>query len=214
MIAPLRSADEVLRGRSRGRPWWLIVACGAIYGGVMGGFGGLSGDRPWLVAYAAAKVPLLLLATLALCLPSYFVLSTLLGLRGDFAVALRAVIASQAALAVILAALAPLVLVWYASTDAYQPSILFNAAMFAIASLGGQVLLRRAYRPLIARTPRHRLMLRAWVGIYAFVGIQLGWTLRPFLGAPGEPARFFRGGDWESAYVIVARMIWRVVAGP
>ena len=39
-------------------------------------------------------------------------------------------------------------------------------------------------------------MLRAWVGIYAFVGIQLGWTLRPFLGAPGEPARFFRGDDW------------------
>ena len=83
MIAPLRSADDVLRGRSRGRPWGLIVACGAIYGGVMGSFGGLSGDRPWLVAYAAAKVPLLLLATLALSLPSYFVLSTLLGLRGD-----------------------------------------------------------------------------------------------------------------------------------
>ena len=57
-----------------------------------------------------ATVPLLLLATLALSLPSYFVLSTLLGLRGDFAVALRAVIASQAALAVILAVLAPLVL--------------------------------------------------------------------------------------------------------
>jgi hypothetical protein len=214
MIAPWRSADAVLRGRSLGRPWGLIVACGLVYGGVMGSFGGLEGDRPWQVAYAAAKVPLLLLATLALSLPSYFVLNTLLGLRADFAEALRGVIASQAALAVILVALAPLVLFWYASTDAYQPSILFNAAMFAVASLGGQVVLRRAYRPLIARSDRHRILLRAWVAIYAFVGIQLGWTLRPFLGAPNEPSRFFRGGDWESAYVIVARMIWRVIAGP
>jgi hypothetical protein len=184
-----------------------------MYGAVMGSFGGLSGDRPWQIFYASAKVPLLLLVTLALSLPSFFVLNTLLGLRGDFAEAWRALATSQAALAVVLVALAPLVLFWYASTTEYPASILFNAAMFAVASLGGQVVLRRAYQPLIARSPRHRTMLRAWVAIYAFVGIQLGWTLRPFLGAPGEPSRFFRGGEWENAYVIVARLIWSTITG-
>ena len=36
----------------------------------------------------------------------------------------------------------------------------------------------------------------------------MGWTLRPFVGAPDQPVRFFRGGEFENAYVIVARMIW------
>ena len=54
-------------------------------------------------------------------------------------------------------------------------------------------------------------MLRAWIVIYAFVGIQLGWSLRPFVGDPGQPGRFFRGGEWENAYVVVARMIWDVI---
>ena len=30
-------------------------------------------------------------------------------------------------------------------------------------------------------------MLRAWLGVYAFVGIQMGWVLRPFVGQPDRP---------------------------
>jgi hypothetical protein len=204
----LRRADDVLRGRAVAAPWGLVLLCGAAYGGVMGGFGGLGGDRAWLVAFAAIKVPLLLVATLALSLPSYFVLNTLLGVRADFPEALRAVVASQAGLAILLVALAPITLLWYASSADYQAAILFNALMFAVASLGAQVMLRRSYRPLIARDRRHRRLIRAWLVIYAFVGIQLGWSLRPFIGAPDQPARFFRGGDFENAYVVVARMAW------
>src|SRR5262249_1283213 len=151
--------------------------CGLVYGAAMGAYGG----RPWQMAFSAAKVPLLLGATLVLSLPSYFVLNTLLGLRGDFAEALRAIVASQAAVTIVLVALAPLTVLWYASSADYQLAILFNALMFAVASLAAQVVLARAYRPLIARTPRHRWMLRAWIVLYAFVGTQMGWTLRPFI---------------------------------
>jgi hypothetical protein len=205
-------ADAVLRGRAADQPWGLVVFCGLAYGGVMGGFGGIGGDRAWQVLFSALKVPLLLSATLLLSLPNYFVLNTLLGLRADFAAALRAVVASQAALAIILVSLAPLTAFWYASSSDYRAAILFNALMFAVASLGAQGVLRQSYRPLVARSRRHRWLLRTWVVIYAFVGIQLGWTLRPFIGDPDQPVRFFRGGDWESAYVIVARMIWEVIA--
>jgi hypothetical protein len=203
----LRRADDVLRGKPASYPWSFLVLCGLFYGGVMGLFGG----RPWQAAYSALKVPILLLATLGLSLPSYFVANTLVGLRADFPAAMRAIVASQAALTIVLAALAPLTAFWYASTADYHEAILFNAAMFAVASLSAQVVLGRAYRPLIARSPRHRRLLRAWIVIYAFVGIQMGWTLRPFIGSPTEPVRFFRGGDWENAYVIVARMIWETM---
>jgi hypothetical protein len=35
-------------------------------------------------------------------------------------------------------------------------------------------------------------LLQLWLVLYALVGCQLGWTLRPFFGAPGEPFNLFR----------------------
>ncbi len=97
------------------------------------------------------------------------------------------------------ASLAPLTLTWYASTDNYPSAILFNAMMFFVASLSAQLVCFRLYRPLIARNPNHRYTLIGWVLIYAFVGIQMGWVLRPFIGSPGSPVRFFREGAWGNA---------------
>jgi hypothetical protein len=48
--------------------------------------------------------------------------------------------------------------------------------------------------------------------LYIFVGIQMGWVLRPFIGDPMEPVQFFRDEAWDNAYVIVARMVWEQVA--
>ncbi len=204
----LRRADAILRGRPTAGSWLVVLGCGMAYGGVMGSFGWRAGQA----AYSAVKVPMLLLATLALSLPSYFVLNTLLGVRSDFAEAWRAVVASQAGLTIILVSLAPITAFWYASSPNYRAALLFNALMFAVASAGAQGLLRRAYRPLIARDPRHRGLLRTWIVLYAFVGIQMGWNLRPFVGAPEMPVRFFREGAWENAYVAVSRMAWEALA--
>jgi hypothetical protein len=35
-------------------------------------------------------------------------------------------------------------------------------------------------------------ILRFWLILYAFVGTQLGWTLRPFFGTPDTPFVLFR----------------------
>ena len=35
--------------------------------------------------------------------------------------------------------------------------------------------------------------LKLWFALYAFVGTQLAWTLRPFFGAPGLRFEIFRG---------------------
>ena len=203
-----RRAEAILRGNPGAGAWQLVLGCGLAYGAMMGTFGWRGGQ----VAFSAIKVPLLLTATLLLSLPSYFVLNTLLGVRSDFAEAWRGVIASQAGLTIILLSLAPLTAFWYASSANYRAAIFFNALMFAVASFGAQAMLRRSYRPLIERDPRHRWLLRIWIILYAFVGIQMGWNLRPFIGTPDEPVRFFREGAWENAYVIVARMIWEFVA--
>src|SRR5262249_32284539 len=150
---------------------------------------------------------LLLLGTFALSVPCFFVMNTLLGLRGDFGRVMAALLGAQAGLTMVLAALGPLVLVFYASSDAYQVAILFNGLMFAIASVAGQIILRRRYRELIEKNPRHRKLMWAWLVVYAFVGIQMGWTLRPFVGDPGNATRFFRGEAFSNAYVALAGIV-------
>lgn len=42
------------------------------------------------------------------------------------------------------------------------------------------------------------MLLKLWLLLYAFVGTQLAWTLRPFFGAPGEEFELVReiGGNF------------------
>lgn len=221
MTAILHRADAILRSAPLARRGWsvralidlilLVLIFGMAYGAVMGTFGGVTGERDFQVLYSAIKVPMLLLVTFALSLPSFFVLNTLLGLRRDFARATAALISAQAGLTIILASLAPLTAFWYASVADYRSAILFNGLLFAIAGLGAQAILRRLYSPLIARDSRHRLMLRLWMLIYTFVAVQMAWVLRPFVGDPDSPTRFFRPEAWGNAWEVIARMVWDVV---
>lgn len=218
----LLHADDLLRGG----PWAMrpdrprslllhllafVVVFGVFYGAVMGSFGGVSGRRALQPLYSGLKVPMLLLVTFGLSLPSFFVLNTLLGVRDDFGQVFRGLVATQAALTIVLAALAPMTALWYASSADYESALMFNAFIFLVASVAAQGLLRRWYAPLVRRNPRHRVLLRAWLVIYAFVGIQTGWTLRPFVGHPQAQTRFFREEAWGNAYVHVAAIFWRAL---
>ena len=179
----------------------------------MGSFGGIFGERFWQVVYSAVKVPLLLTATFALSLPSFFVVNTLFGLRSDFLYSIRALLATQAGLTIVLASFAPFTILWYASSANYRGAIVFNTLMFGSASFTAQWLLRRFYEPLVRRDGRHRTLLRIWLAIYAFVGIQMGWVLRPFIGSPDLTPQFFRQGAWGNAYVNLAKVIWSFISG-
>jgi hypothetical protein len=209
MTAVLNNALIVLRPEGRGRiapreAILLIVAFGLLYGAMMGTFYGEGGaPRPLQATFSAVKVPLLLMLTFVLALPSFYVVNMLFGLGGDFAQALRALLATQAGLTVILASFGPFTLLFYSSTTHYDAAILFNGLMFGVASFSAQRLLKRFYAPLITRNPRHRQMVRMWLILYAFVGIQMGWVLRPFIGKPGGATTFFREGAWGNAYVEV-----------
>jgi hypothetical protein len=226
MAVWLSTADDVLRRAdwttlpdATRRTLVRLVAClvffGLLYGATMGTFRGLAGESQWLrqIVYSAVKVPILLLATFLISLPSFFVLNTLLGLRRDFNQALRAVIATQAGMAIILASFAPLTLLWYSSSANYSSAMVFNGIMFAVASLSAQWLLREYYRPLIARNRRHRWMLWGWVFAYALVAIQMAWLLRPFVGSTDMEVAFMRPEAWDNAYVIILRLVWRALGG-
>lgn len=220
----LQHVDDVLQGRPwtihEGRTRWrllhlagLLTVFGLLYGGVMGGYGATTGRWTIQPLVSAAKVPVLLMVTFTVAMPSFFVINTLLGLRDDFRQAARALMATQAAMTIILASLAPVTAFWYVSHDDYNAAILFNALMFAAAAVASQLVLRRYYRPLIQRNRRHRVTLWVWLVLYGFIGIQMGWVLRPFIGDPGLAPRLFRQSAWGNAYVEVLDTLWRLLTG-
>jgi hypothetical protein len=213
------SADEVLRGRgtevsspAARLTIALALSCALMYGAAMGCSGDVVCGRPLQILYSAVKLPALLVITFALSLPSFFVVNMLLGLHEDFGRVLRALATAQAALTIVLASLAPLTLLWYVSTANHDANVAFNAAAFAVAAVAAQQVLRREYRPLIAKDVRHGKLLRAWLVVYAFVGIQTAWVLRPFIGDPNRPTQLFRDHAWGNAYEWLARMVWRLIA--
>jgi hypothetical protein len=90
--------------------------------------------------------------------------------------------------------------------------ILLNVAFFACSGMVGLSFLRKALDAVFAHetgTPASQAaasqVFRAWTLIYAIVGAQMGWILRPFIGAPNAPFQWFRARDsnffvavWES----------------
>ena len=194
----------------------MLLVFGPVYGMVMGSYNWVVGNRSLVeqvpqMLCSAIKVPLLITVTLLVAIPSFFVINTLMGLRDDFRSSIRAIVSAQAGLTIILASLLPLTVFSYISLSylpvSYQTAVLFNAAMFGLASVSAQLLLRRYYRSLIAKNNRHKLMVRLWIIVYAFVGIQAAYVLRPFIGSPNEPTTFFRRESFENAYVKIWSMI-------
>jgi hypothetical protein len=61
---------------------------------------------------------------------------------------------------------------------------------------GGEPIPPQPPRPAVSARAKDRTAARAtfqvWVVIYALVGAQMGWILRPFIGAPGLPFEWFR----------------------
>jgi len=199
------AAENLLRGTidatPRPRDCVALGATGCALTGLA--LGGSSGE-PWLGVFAAIKVPLLLAATAGVCLPSFYVVNALLGLRDDFATACRGLLAAQATLGLALGALSPVVVFLTLSVADPYALTLLDALLFAAATWAAQQVLARHYAPLVARDGRHRLALRGWLVLFAFTGVQLAWVLRPFRGTEGFPVQFLRPEAFEqNAYVVL-----------
>lgn len=219
MLRTLASADLLLkqvgtaasvRDASQARSIGILgVLSVAMYGACMGTFSLDSIQRSPLTLYSALKLPMLLAVSTGLCLPGFFVLNTALGLRADISRALQAILLAQACVALALGSMAPLILFAYASGITHERALVANCLLFALATGIGHISMWRRYQQLCAdpeRGPRHRFMLRAWVVMYAFVGTQMGWMLRPFVGNPDMPVAFFRQEPFSNAYIEVIRV--------
>ena len=190
----------------------LVVIClfGGIFGAAIGSFGGI---RPLQMIFSAVKFPMLLLMSLGLTIPSFYVFNSLLGTHKDFRASMRAIMATQTSMTIFLAALAPLTVVWYASGSSYTSARLFNISLFACCAWYGWIMMGRFYRPLVASNPMHSRLIKIWIFQFVFVAIQLSWILRPFIGKTSRPTNFLREEAWGNAYLEIGLVVLRSMTG-
>lgn len=203
--AALRPGEHEISPRVLARA---VVLGGAMQGAIMGAYALLNGGSAWFIVISAIKVPLFLAITASLMLPAFYVLYALLGLGDQFKAALRALVAGQAAFALILASIAPLTLVFYVSGASYRGALTFNLVMFALAGIASQKAVRIRFKRLLEADNRHSKLLSIGFGLWAFVAVQLAWNLRPFVGNPDAPAQFLRPDAFTNAYLAIGRIVF------
>jgi hypothetical protein len=169
----------------------------ALYGAVMG-----ANHSLWQTLSSAAKLPILFLATLVICVPSLYFFSLLFGSNQSLSQGLAVIMTSITVTAVLLLSCAPITLFFLLTAPQYQFFKLLNVGIFTVAGLMGIVFLYQGMKivsgPEMEGASTRKWVLILWMFVYAFVGSQMAWTFRPFMGAPNTRFELFRqlGGNF------------------
>lgn len=181
------------------------MCCLAAYGAVLGISNGI------LQALSSAiKLPVLYLLTLAICLPTLYLFNLLYGGQLSARQALALVLAAITVAANLALAFAPITIFFLLTAPNYAFYLVLNVAVLTLSSIIGLRFLVRGMHTINAldlvappegaevaattarRRPVSTTLLWVWLILYAFVGTQLAWTLRPFFGYPSQTFELFR----------------------
>ena len=176
----------------------------ALYGGVMG-----STHSVLQVLSSALKLPLLFLATLVVCAPTLYFFNLIFGSNQSLSQNIALMLTAITITSVVLRNLrtvqlpwTPIVLFFLLTSSSYQFFKLLNVGVFMVAGFVGVSYLSQGMRAIsgsrVEGARARANLVRLWILIYAFVGSQAAWTLRPFVGAPSMTFEFLRplGGNF------------------
>ncbi|NEP19072.1 MAG: actin-binding WH2 domain-containing protein [Leptolyngbya sp. SIO4C1] len=191
----------------------LVASClfFAVYGAIIGS------SSSWLQMISSAiKLPALYLVTLIICLPTLYFFDILFGSQLNFRQYSAMLMTAVSVISVLMFSFAPIVLFFLISIQDYNFFLLLNVAVMALTGAVGIRMFYQGMRSIVGKEAagdklRNRL-LKGWLVLYGLVGCQLGWTLRPFFGAPGEPFQIFRPEIDGNFYAQVFRSI-RTILG-
>jgi len=182
----------------------LVLGAGA-YGAAMGWW-----RDPQQALYVSIKFPLIILLTTLGNALINGMLAPLLGLNISFRQSFLAIVLSFTIAAAILGAFSPLMafLVWSAppmsadnlSSSTYHFILLAHVAVIALAGVTGNVRLFQLLAQLGGSGAMAFRVLVAWLAGNLFLGSQLSWILRPFIGSPGLPVEFIRKAAFQGNF--------------
>lgn len=188
--ALLKAQGQVARDLSHGHGAMRYLAgCAALtffstcaYGAIIGSFAGVE-----QALLAALKLPLVVLGSAAICLPSFYVFQCLMGARLSLRQAAQSIALLAAAASLILLACAPIVWFFSMSTEMDSPAFvaLLHMAVAAAGSFFGMRLLWRMRVYLELRMPGERLfdgrVLALWLALFLVVTAQMACFMGPLM---------------------------------
>jgi hypothetical protein len=187
-----------------------LIAAGA------GAFGAAIGcwRDPWQAVFAGIKLPLIMLLTAAGNAMLNAMLAPLLGLRLHFRQSFLAILASFALASAILGAFSPLAafVIWNApplvegandwahNSATHAEILLLLVVVIAFAGITANLRLLQLLRALAGKSAIAWRVLLAWLAGNLFLGSQLSWVLRPFIGNPAMPVEFLRSDAFHGNF--------------
>lgn len=193
------------------RPYHWLLFCLAVILAGSGAYGATIGigRAPLQALYTAIKFPLLILITTAGNALLNGMLAQLLGLGISFQRSALAIVTSFALASAVLASLSPVTLFMWFNTPSFTAKGAVLAHNFTLVT---HVFLI-AFAGITANTALYRLLaewggsrstgariLGAWLTGNMFLGCQLSWIMRPFVGSPGLPIEFFRSDAFRGNF--------------
>ncbi len=176
----------------------------AIYGAIIGSSHSLA-----QALASAIKLPAFYLLTLIICFPTLFFFNVLFGSRSSVQQHFVVLMTAISVISVLLFSFAPVTLFFLITAPkAYQFFKLLNVAIFGITGFFGVKFLYEGMQLLseldeVGKKTRTSI-LRSWLLLYGFIGMQLGWFLRPFFGSPDTKFEMFRAVQGNFYLDIVA----------
>jgi uncharacterized protein (DUF486 family) len=193
-----------------------VAVCGlAVFGLVAG----LSGGRIGHALLSACKLSLVVIGSGLICLPTLYYFSILFGSPLRFLQTVTLILMAQSVSAVLLLGFAPISLLFLISQAPPFFLAALDIAMLGLASAVGLIFLIQGVLYLQESPSPERvsfvqwvvmlikgnvrsLVLAAWLLVYAAVGTQLSWALRPFFGVGLEG-----GGFWSSVANLILTLV-------
>ena len=165
--------------------------------------------------YTAIKFPLLIFLTCAGNAVLNGMLAQILGSGLSFKQTSLAILMSFAIAAMILGGFSPITLfIWYNAPSLESKSailghsvmLLTHVCAIAFAGIMANRRLLDLLRKISSRTATARAVLFSWLAGNLFLGAQLAWNLRPFIGSPTLAVQFFRDDPLRGNFY---EAVWR-----
>jgi len=179
--------------------------------GLFGAAMGLVGGLPWMLA-SLVKLPLLFLASLAVCTPTLYYSSLLFGGRLTLSQTVAILLSALTVSSALCLGFALISFFFLLSGSGYAFMAVLDVFMLAVAGSAGLIFLVQGALYLEQSDPPacvslwdwlrffitggvRSLILLNWIWLFGLVGTQMGWTLRPFFGTPGTSFALLRPAE-------------------
>ena len=175
-----------------------VVLASGLYGAVLAGW-----RSPQLAFYVAVKLPILFLGTAIIVAVFNWMTASVLGSGLSFRSTIFVVLAALTIASWILLSLVPLALFFLLSgvssagthdelRYAHNSILVTHIIILALAGLGGNAALLKGLRRTVRPSCSTASLFLVWLLAFTFVGCQMSWILRPFVGSPFYPVAFMR----------------------